>query len=69
MARLPQIKPRQLGKILERHGYKAVRQTGGHRIYQNGSVIVSVPQHNKDLKKGTLNAILKTTGLQSADLR
>jgi len=57
MAKLPQIKPKQLGRILEHHGYKAVRQTGGHRIYQNGGVTVSVPQHNKDLKKGTLTRI------------
>ena len=58
--------PRDLGgddliKLLRRHGYQVVRQTGSHiRLvsYARGSEHhVTVPAH-KNLRSGTLNGIL-----------
>jgi predicted RNA binding protein YcfA (HicA-like mRNA interferase family) len=40
-----------------------VRQKGSHRIYVKGNIGITIPYHNKDLKKGTLRAIIKQSGL------
>jgi len=61
--KIPALKPRQAVEVLERAGFKFVRQKGSHRIYVKGGVGVTIPRHNKDLKKGTLRAIIKGTGL------
>lgn len=54
--------------MLERDGWKFVRQKGSHKIYQHPvkQGIVVIPDHglNKDLAKGTENSILKQAGLK-----
>lgn len=50
--------------MLKKNGWEVKRVAGSHFImYKEGQRIVPVPCHNKDLKKGTLSAILKQTGL------
>ena len=63
MAKLPALKPKEVIKVLERAGFSFVRQKGSHRIYVKGNIGITVPYHNKDLKKGTLRHIIKQSGL------
>ncbi|MCX8028263.1 MAG: type II toxin-antitoxin system HicA family toxin [Thermodesulfovibrionales bacterium] len=74
MGKIPSISGKELCSVLEKDGFQLVRQTGAHRIYQKiteeGSITVPVPIHkNKSLKKGTLNNILKKTGISKERLR
>jgi len=67
MSRLPALKPRKVVKVLERAGFSFVRQRGGHRIYVKDNIGITIPWHNKDLKKGTLRNIIKQAGLTTKD--
>ena len=59
------MRPRELIKLLESEGYVFVRQSGSHAIYKKqGTKIIVVPIHSKDIPKGTLNGILKDAGLK-----
>jgi predicted RNA binding protein YcfA (HicA-like mRNA interferase family) len=53
-------------KILERHGFVAVRQRGSHRIMQlqteGTTITVPVPLHDP-LRRGTLQSIIRQSGL------
>jgi|AntAceMinimDraft_18_1070375.scaffolds.fasta_scaffold227195_1 predicted RNA binding protein YcfA (HicA-like mRNA interferase family) len=63
--KLPIIKPKQLIGVLKKLGCVEKRQTGSHRIFYCSIKrrIISVPFHNKDLKKGLLSAIIKDLDL------
>jgi predicted RNA binding protein YcfA (HicA-like mRNA interferase family) len=61
--KLPSLKPKEVIKVLEKLGFVFVRQKGSHRIYVKGNIVITIPYHNKDLKKGTLRAIIKQAGL------
>ncbi len=63
MPRIPTFKPKEVIKILEKAGFKFVRQKGSHRIYLKNNRAVTVPYHNKDIRKGTLGAVIKQSGL------
>lgn len=72
MSKIPALKPVVVEKILKRAGFKFIRQKGSHRIYLKGTKAVVVPYHNKELKKGTLSAVIKQSGLtlkEFVDLR
>jgi len=62
------VTPRRMVKILERKGFRFVRQKGSHRLYRKGDLRVTVPIHNKDLKLGTLQNILRQTGVNKEEL-
>ena len=53
-------------RLLAKHGFKAVRQKGSHRVMQkqqaNNTTTVPVPLH-KDLKPGTLSSIIRQSKL------
>jgi predicted RNA binding protein YcfA (HicA-like mRNA interferase family) len=55
-----------LCRLLEEHGFTAVRQKGSHRVMQKkektGTTTVPVPMH-KDLKLGTLASIIRQSRL------
>jgi len=65
---LPKIRPlppQKLIKILEKTGFKIIRQKGSHVIMINdkGTRIV-IPVHpGKDVKPGLIRAIIKEAGL------
>ena len=66
MAKQPVVKPKQVITALKRAGFFIHHQTGSHvrLIHQTESYRrVSVPMHNKDLKKGTLKSILRQAEL------
>ena len=65
------ISGKKLGKIVEQKGWTLKKVTGSHHIYQKPGVnkILSIPVHqNKDLKIGTLKALMKIAGLTEGDL-
>jgi predicted RNA binding protein YcfA (HicA-like mRNA interferase family) len=58
--------PKYLIKLLEENGFLFKRASGSHQIYFNSITkkTVIVPIHgSKDIKKGTLLAILKQAGI------
>lgn len=64
--RLPTLKYRKVVKVLTKIGFVGARQTGSHLILVKKDVkkIVTVPIHsNRDIKRGTLTAIIKQAGL------
>lgn len=64
--KLPVINSRKLLRALKRAGFVIDRQEGSHvsLIHPDcPELTVTVPYHNKDLKKGTLHHILKQAGL------
>lgn len=62
------IKPRLMVKVLEKHGFIFVRQKGSHRLYRKNDLRVTIPYHNKDLKPGTLQSIIKQSGITREEL-
>jgi predicted RNA binding protein YcfA (HicA-like mRNA interferase family) len=62
---LPVMKPKEVIAALEKVGFELRRQTGSHAIMYKPGVRypVSIPQHPKDLPKGTLRAIIREAGL------
>ncbi|MFP5234862.1 MAG: type II toxin-antitoxin system HicA family toxin [Acidobacteriota bacterium] len=66
MGKLRVLSGLEVCKILERHGFVAVRQRGSHRIMQLQSegttVTVPVPIHDP-IRRGTLQSIIRQSGL------
>lgn len=65
------LNPKKLIKILEQHGFIFKRAKGSHQLFYNpiNHKTVIVPVHGgKDIKKGTLLAVLKHAGLNKNDL-
>lgn len=52
---------REVIKILEKLGFYKARQTGSHLIICRSSdnIIIPVPIHAKDIKKGLMKGIIK----------
>jgi predicted RNA binding protein YcfA (HicA-like mRNA interferase family) len=61
--KLPALKPKQVIKALERHGFFVQRTSGSHYILKKEKLRVTVPYHSKDLKPGTLKSIIGEAGL------
>jgi predicted RNA binding protein YcfA (HicA-like mRNA interferase family) len=66
MGHLPILKPQELARILQNHGFVFVRQAGSHAIFchPDGRQTV-VPMHRKTLGKGLLHRIYKQAKLSS----
>jgi predicted RNA binding protein YcfA (HicA-like mRNA interferase family) len=63
---LPPLKPKEVLKALQRAGFYIHHQTGSHIVLKHPSQTtkrVVLPYHNKDLKRGTLQSVLKQAGL------
>ena len=62
---LPVMKPREVVAALQKAGFELRRQTGSHIIMYKPGIrhAISIPQHPKDLPKGTLRAIIREAGL------
>ena len=51
---------KELIKLLKANGWQLARIEGSHHILVRGTETISVPLHgSRDLKKGTLKALLK----------
>ena len=53
-------------RILSKHGFENIRQRGSHVIMQkkiaNSTITVPVPDH-KEIKRGTLQSIIRQSGI------
>ncbi len=69
--KLPAVKPEELVRVLEKHGWELARVRGSHYIMKNPSDrrTVPVPVHNRDLKIGTLRGIMRRVDLSPEELR
>lgn len=69
MSKLPSISGRECVALLQRHGFRVVRQRGSHMILRRDDPFaqVVVPDH-KELDRGTLRAIIRQAGLNPEDL-
>lgn len=67
---LPVLKPKQIVAALEKAGFEVKRQTGSHVIMYKSGIHhpISIPQHPKELPKGTLRAIIREAGLTVKEL-
>ncbi len=65
MTRLPTCTAEMVLRAIERAGFSLDHSTSSHRFYRHPDRpgIVTIPYHRKDLKRGTLLAILKRAGL------
>jgi len=70
MSKLPAVKPRQLVRFLEQHGFVLDHVSGSHFIYYHPASRkrAVVPRHNRDISKGTLLALLKEAGFTRDDI-
>lgn len=61
MPKLPNLKPREVEKLLRKNGFVTLRQVGSHlHLYnQTLKLRVTIPMHNKSLKRKTLASILR----------
>lgn len=66
------ISGKRLCQVVERKGWVLQRVTGSHHIYEKPGVneILSIPVHrDRDLKIGTLRALVKIAQLSEEDFR
>ena len=68
MSKLPQLSGRECVSVLERFGFRVVRQRGSHIVMRRDDPFaqVVVPDH-KEIDRGALRAIVRQAGLQPED--
>lgn len=71
MPKLPVTKPKELIKALKKAGFTTDHVSGSHYIMynQDKTLRVSVPFHNKSLKRKTLTSILKDAQISVEQLK
>jgi predicted RNA binding protein YcfA (HicA-like mRNA interferase family) len=67
VAKLPVLSGRDLIQLLQKNGFKIVRQKGSHVSMHKGELKTVIPLHD-ELAKGTLMGILKQCGLSKDNL-
>jgi predicted RNA binding protein YcfA (HicA-like mRNA interferase family) len=70
MPKLPGVRPRQIIRFVEQNGFVLDHTTGNHFIFYNPTTRrrAVVPQHNRDLPKGTLMSLLREAGFTREEL-
>jgi predicted RNA binding protein YcfA (HicA-like mRNA interferase family) len=66
---LPVLKPRKIVRALERPGFYIHHATGSHAQMKHRDkpeLRVTIPYHSIDVPPGTLNSIIRQTGLSRA---
>jgi predicted RNA binding protein YcfA (HicA-like mRNA interferase family) len=68
--KLPAIKARQIIRFLEQNGFILDHVSGSHYIYYRSASRrrAVVPQHNRDMPKGTLMSLLREAGFTREEL-
>lgn len=71
MSKLPILRPRELVRALQKLGFLEKRQKGSHLImvHEGKKKQITIPIHNKPLKRGTLAAILRQGEIRIDDLK
>lgn len=69
MPKLPIFSGKDVCRVLNKHGFMEIRRRGSHVIMQkrtgDTTITVPVPDH-KELRLGTLQAIVRQSGLSKA---
>ena len=67
--RLPVVRPKDVIRALERAGFFIQRVSGSHYILKHPMkpTRVTVPLHNRDLKRGTLQSIVRRAGFTNEE--
>ena len=65
-SKYPVLKPTEIINVLQKFGFKFVKQTGSHMKYSNGYNIVIIPNHS-EVAKGTLKSILIQANIDLSD--
>ena len=71
MTKLPSLKSDRLIRALGRAGFRVHRTTGGHYFLKHPEkprLLVVVPHHSRDIKRGVLHAILRQAELSVREL-
>lgn len=69
MTKLPQVKPKEIIKALERLGFVRTRTTGSHiRLKDSNGNFVTIAFHNRTLAKGILKSILRQADITAEEL-
>jgi len=70
LPKIPPLDPKRLIKILEKEGFRVVRQKGSHVILINDKKTrIVIPMHpGKDIKPGLCRAILREAGISREKL-
>lgn len=70
MPKLPSVRPRQIARFLEQNGFLLDHRSGSHVVYYQPATgrRAVVPQHNRDLPKGTLMSLLREAGFTREEL-
>ena len=62
--KLPVLKPKRVILMFQKAGFYIDHQTGSHvTLLHNDGRRITIPKHNRDLKKGTLKNILRQARL------
>lgn len=71
MTRLPRLTAKQIISILEKRGFKLVRQSGSHKIYRNSDgKRTTIPFHdNKILHPKIIKIIIKDAEIEDEKLK
>jgi predicted RNA binding protein YcfA (HicA-like mRNA interferase family) len=67
---LPIIRPKQLIRALERVGFYVHHVSGSHYVLKHPTKLtlrVTIPFHNRDLKRGTLQSIVRQAGFTNEE--
>lgn len=66
MSATPALRPKQVVKLLKAQGFVEIRQVGSHLhlFHPIHKPRATVPMHNKDLKRKTLQSILKQANIK-----
>lgn len=70
--RLPAVKPKEVLRALGRAGFFIHHTSGSHHVLKHPGkphLRVTVPFHNKDLKRRTLTSIIEQSGLTTEEFR
>ncbi|MEK6820496.1 MAG: type II toxin-antitoxin system HicA family toxin [Nanoarchaeota archaeon] len=61
MAKLPRLSAKELAKILQKLGFKFIRQEGSHMFFKHADGRTTVvPNHpSEEISRGLLNKIIK----------
>jgi len=68
--KLPVVRSAEVIRALERAGFFVHRVKGSHYILKHHgkpTLLVIVPFHNRDLKRGTLQSIIKQAGFTNEE--
>ncbi len=63
------FRPQQLIRALKKAGFNIERTKGSHVQMKRGNLLVTIPYHNRDLSRSTLQSILRQSRLSIEELK